>query len=116
MTTSSDNIAPDRSWGNMVSIGSMMRTGALMNHAEDVLMYSFIKFSLQSIWADRSGKSVQKLWLAGWWRAQATCCEKSEVGAENGAFISPVPAASPGQADMSAMVHDVGNGEYKYIT
>ena len=35
---------------------------------------------------------------AGWLvRARATCCEKSEVGAENGAFISPVPAASPGR-------------------
>ena len=45
----------------MVSIGSMMRTGALINHLEDVLMYSFIMFSLQSILADMSGKSVQKL-------------------------------------------------------
>ena len=66
VTTSSDNLAPDRSWGNMVSIGSMMRTGALMNHSEDVLMYSFIKFSLQSIWADRAGKVYRSSgWLAG---------------------------------------------------
>ena len=100
VTTSSHvrRLAPGTSWGNMVSIGSMMRTGALMNHFEDVLMYSFsfLCNQFRQIWAGKVYRSWCGCWLVRA-RARATCCEKSEVGAENGAFISPVPAASPGR-------------------